>query len=48
MSRKTTKPCPNCEGTGKVVDAFGQEHICPVCFGWGIVNDEGISDEQRR
>ncbi len=32
--------CPNCAGTGYTLDATGEDILCPLCDGAGILFDD--------
>jgi DnaJ-class molecular chaperone len=39
--------CPNCDGTGYTQDASGEEIICPMCNGTGVlITDEDDADRK--
>ena len=35
-----TMGCPNCSGTGYTQGAAGDDVVCPICGGTGILIDE--------
>ncbi len=41
---QTRWPCRECGGTGKYVDAFGQEKPCPKCKGLGKMYPESVEE----
>ena len=47
MKKLSTKECPECKGTGKIIYSDWVEKICPECKGTGVIIVEEWSNNCR-
>lgn len=47
QERPNMVTCPQCHGTGQIIDDDGTTHVCPLCRGQGEVSHKVALDWTR-